>query len=181
MKAICTSVEFASGSDAAEIAALSRKYVEYDMDWRYRPSRIRDSIRSKSKNVVVARARGGIAGFGIMTYLRDSANLDLLAVKTGYRRRGVGSRIVAWLEAVARTAGIASVFVQVRKRNRGALRFYQQRDFRVVDEAAGYYQGRETAVILCKKIGEPFVQGRGPNAEFDYRKFSRGANGNAAR
>jgi ribosomal-protein-alanine N-acetyltransferase len=158
-----TNVELARGADAAEIAALSRKYIEYNLGWQYRPFRIRDSIRNKSKNVVVARAGATLAGFGIMTYLVDSANLDLLAVKTHYRRRGVGRQIVGWLETVARTAGIANVFVQVRKTNRGAIRFYQRLGFRIVDEAAGYYQGREAAVTMCKSsfsLGSLVIHGQ---------------------
>jgi len=158
VNATCTSIEFATDADSVEIAALSRRHIEYGLGWTYRPSRIRYCIRHRSKNVVVARARGGLAGFGIMTYGRDSANLDLLAVKAHFRRRGVGRQIVAWLEAVARTAGIANVFVQVRNTNRGAIGFYQRLGFHVVDEIAGYYQERESAVILCKQIRAPFVR-----------------------
>lgn len=153
MAAVCTYVEFANDADAVEIAQLSREYIEYDLGWKYKPSRIRESIRDQSKNVVVARDGRSLAGFGIMTYQDDHANLDLLAVKNGYRRRGVGRQLVLWLEEVARTAGITNIFVQVRKTNRGAIRFYEKLNFKTVDVATGYYQRRESAVIMCKAIG----------------------------
>jgi len=147
-----THIEFAVVSDVVEIGELSRKYIEYDLRWTYRPSRIRELIQNTSKNVVVARRENTITGFGIMTYREDSANLDLLAVKKLYRRRGVGRQVVQWLEEVARTAGIINIFVQVRKSNYGAIQFYEKLGFHVIEEAAGYYQGYESAVVMCKGI-----------------------------
>jgi len=134
MLAICTDIEFATVSDAVEISELSRKYIEYDLRRVYTPSRIRYLMRNTSKN------------------REDSANLDLLAVKKLYRRRGVGTQVVQWLEKVARTAGIMNIFVQVRKTNVSAIRFYETLGFHIIEEAAGYYQGRETCVIMCKGI-----------------------------
>jgi ribosomal-protein-alanine N-acetyltransferase len=152
MLAIPPDIEFATVSDAAEISELSHKYIEYNLRRVYTPARVRGSIRSTSKNVVVARKDGALLGFAIMAYCRVSANLDLLAVKKSYRRRGVASQLVQWLEKVALTAGIANVFVQVRATNPGAVRFYQRLGYQVVDEADRYYQGRESAVIMCKGI-----------------------------
>lgn len=154
MLSICTEIEFASVSDAVEISELSRKYIEYDLRRRYTPFRIRNLMRNASKNVVVARKDRDLVGFGIMTYREDSANLDLLAVEKLYRRRGVGTQVVQWLEKVAITAAIMNIFVQVRKANVNAIHFYQRLGFLVVDEAAGYYQGAEAAVIMCKGIGQ---------------------------
>ncbi len=160
MNASCITVGFATAADAAEIAGLSRRHIEYGLGWRYTPARVRALIRHRAKNVIVARDGRRLAGFGIMSYGEDCANLDLLAVKNPYRRRGVGRQIVSWLEKVARTAGIANIFVQVRKTNPGALRFYESLGYRLVDDAPGYYQGRESATILCKALGPLFSPGR---------------------
>ena len=146
------SIDLATPADAREIAALSRRCIEQGLRWRYTPALIRALLRKRSTNVIVARDGEKIAGFGIMSYGEHSANLDLLAVRRSFRRRGVGRRIVAWLEKVALTAGIANIFVQVRARNRSAIRFYRRLGFVVVDEAPGYYQGREAAVILGQAI-----------------------------
>ncbi len=166
MVATCIFVEFATGEDAIEIGELSRRYIEYNLSWKYRPSRIRDLIRDKSKNVVVAREGHSLAGFGIMTYQQNSANLDLLAIKRQYRRRGVGRQVVRWLEKVALTAGISNVFVQVRKTNRGAVRFYKKLGYHVIGEARGYYQGRESAVIMCKGIRQMISNAQGLGAHY---------------
>ena len=149
-------VEFASARDAREIARLSRRHIEYGLRWRYTPARIRALIRDRAKyNVIVVRDGARLAGFGIMSYDADFANLDLLAVAVRDRRHGIGRRLVLWLEKVARTAGIAQVFVQVRKTNAGAVRFYETLGFLAIDEAKGYYQGRESAIVMSKALRPP--------------------------
>jgi ribosomal-protein-alanine N-acetyltransferase len=154
---IKVTIEFATAADVVEIGELSKSLVEYGLGWRYTPKRLRKLIETRTKNVVVARKGEKLAGFGIMTYWEDNANLDLLAVKPRYRRRSIGKQIVEWLVEVARTAGIMNVFVQVRKLNSGAIRFYENIGFQTIDEEPGYYRGQETGVILCKPIRPIFV------------------------
>lgn len=145
-------VEFATALDVVEIGDLSKKYVEYDLGWVYTPEKLKELIRNRTKNVVVARMDTKLVGFGIMTYREETANLDLLAVKIRYRDQGIGKQIVKWLEEVAYTAGILNVYVQVRKINRGAILFYKKLGFQIIDEKRGYYKGQETGVIMCKNI-----------------------------
>jgi ribosomal-protein-alanine N-acetyltransferase len=152
-----TTVEFATSSDSIEIGELSKKYIEHELGWRYTPARLRELLKERETNIIVARERNGLAGFGIMTYADQSANLDLLAVKVQFRRRGVGRQIVLWLEKVARTAGILNVYVQVRKLNPGAIEFYSRCGFQTIDEVSRYYGERETGVIMCKNIGQMFA------------------------
>ncbi len=112
---------------------------------------------AKRKNIIVARNDEKLLGFGIMTYRNNDANLDLLAVKQNYRRRGVARSIVEWLIEVALEAGVHSVYVQVRKLNTGAVEFYRKLSFEQIDEFAGYYQGKETGVIFCKTLRPVFT------------------------
>lgn len=140
--------------EAVDISRLSREYIEYGLPQRYTPKRILKSIETDNKNVIVARFHGTFAGFGIMTYYDDTANLDLLAVKRQYQRSGIGTEILLWLEKVALTAGIYEIYVQVRKINRGAIRFYEALGFEIYDEKSGYYQGKETGILMKKNILE---------------------------
>ncbi|MEW8430170.1 MAG: GNAT family N-acetyltransferase, partial [Candidatus Thiodiazotropha sp.] len=125
-------IEFAQFADAAEIGILSKNEIEYGLGWKYRPERIVRLIRNSSKNVVVARSDSALVGFGIMSYQETQANLDLLAVKPGFRRMKVGTDLVQWLEKVALNAGVFNVFVQVRERNADAIAFYKHLDYCLV-------------------------------------------------
>ena len=147
-----TTIEFAKVSDVTEIGNLSRKYIEHDLGWKYTPKKLKKIIKDRTKNVVVARMGNKLVGFGIMTYHEEQANLDLLAVKMIYRRRGIGKQIVKWLEEVALTAGIFNIFVQARKINNDAIKFYKKLGFEIIDEKSGFYRGQETGVIMSKNI-----------------------------
>jgi ribosomal-protein-alanine N-acetyltransferase len=152
MSSHISTIEFASLADVVEIGELSRKYIEYDLGWEYTPEKLTRLIKSDIKNVVVAREDHQLVGFGIMTYHEEQANLDLLAVKIRYRYRGIGRHIVQWLEKVALTAGIFTIYVQVRQINTGAIKFYKKLGYNIIDERQGYYRGQETAVIMAKDI-----------------------------
>jgi len=151
-----THIEIAKLSDAAEIAVMSKNNIEYGLAWKYTPERITKLIRDSSTNVVVARRESELVGFGIMTYHEFQANLDLLGVKQDFRRMKIGTQIIQWLEKVALTAGIFNIFVQVRAKNVGAIKFYQTSGFTVLVEKKSYYQGVETGIIMSKNIRRMF-------------------------
>ena len=152
-------IEFAAFSDAAEIGLMSKHDIEYGLGWKYTPARIGRLINDSLRNVVVARIGSDLAGFGIMAYYEHQANLDLLAVKPDFRRRGVGKQLVAWLEKVALTAGVFNVFVQVRAGNTGAVRFYQSLGYAALGQDKAYYSGVEAGVIMAKSLRPMFDAG----------------------
>ena len=149
-------IEFATLSDAAEIGVMSKNDIEYGLGWKYTPARIGRLLKDSSRNVVVARAGPDLAGFGIMAYYDAQANLDLLAVKPDFRRRGVGKQLVTWLEKVALTAGVFNVFVQVRAGNTGAVRFYQSLGYAALEQDKTYYSGVEAGIIMAKSLRPMF-------------------------
>ncbi|MBV2139018.1 MAG: GNAT family N-acetyltransferase [Candidatus Thiodiazotropha sp. (ex Ctena orbiculata)] len=145
-------IEFAESADAAEIGIMSKNEIEYGLGWKYTPDRVVKLIRDGSKNVIVARNESALVGFGIMTYRDTQANLDLLAVKPGFRRMKVGTQVVQWLEKVALEAGIYNIFVQVRERNVNAIAFYKQLGYLVVDRDKTYYRGVEACILMAKSL-----------------------------
>lgn len=147
------SVGLARVHDAAEIARMSRDLIENGLPWAWRPERVAASVRSSQANVVVARARGRMVGFGIMRYGDDQAHLDLLAVDAEFRRAGLGCLLVGWLEKPAVVGGIASVLLEVREQNRDAQAFYERLGYRRLARLADYYQGREAAIRMTRQLG----------------------------
>lgn len=145
-------IEFARLSDAREISRLSRDEIEYGLGWNYTQQKIAWLIRNKSRNVIAARFGEDLAGFGIMTYRREQANLDLLAVKQKYRRMKVATRLILWLEKVAHTAGAFNVFVQLRETNTGAFRLYQKLGFQRLDKLPKFYRGIEDGIVMAKSL-----------------------------
>ena len=146
------SLRLARLSDAGAIANLSRDLIEYGLRWRWTPMRVAASIRAPDVNVLVACIRGKVAGFAIMRYGDDDANLDLLAVAPPYRRAGVGRRLLEWLEKCAVVAGIFSITLEVRAGNEATQLFYKRMGYRPLAHVPGYYQGVEAALRMGRDL-----------------------------
>jgi ribosomal-protein-alanine N-acetyltransferase len=145
-------IRLALPQDAVRIATMSRDYVEDGLGWGWTPARVLRSIRDRATNVAVAECGNDLAGFGIMKYLDDDAHLLLFAVKPEYRRRGVGSGLLTWLESTATTAGIELIFLETRATNAVAREFYAARGYRELAVLRRYY-GNEDALRIGKDLG----------------------------
>ncbi len=144
----------AHASEASEIASISRLHVEYGLNWRWTPARVKRHIKDKDTIVLVASMRGVLHGFAIMKFGDDTAHLLLLAVQPKVRRIGVGTALHHWLEKSARTAGIQQVRLEVRASNQSAKKFYESLGYRLVGQLAAYYDRRETAVVMGRVLDE---------------------------
>jgi ribosomal-protein-alanine N-acetyltransferase len=155
-------------SDAEAIAEISRVRIEHGLGWRWTAARIQKTIRDPSTEVVVGRSGqpGGsseLVGFGILQVISharpdvelEEAHLLLLGVSEAWSRRGVGRRIMHFLEAEARMAGVGSVMLEVRATNEAARAFYRAFGYREVARLAGYYQGHEDAVRMMSRLNDP--------------------------
>jgi len=145
-------VSLAAPADAQRIAALSRDSIEQGLEWSWTPRRVQRSVTDAATNVVVARAGSRFVGFAIMRYADEEAHLLLLAVHADHRRCGVGSALLAWLEATVRVAGIGVISLEARAGNAAARAFYRARGYREVGLLEGYYRGVEDAVRIAKDL-----------------------------
>ena len=141
--------------DADAIAVLSRDCIEHGLRWSWTAQRVRRCIDDRDTNVIVIRDGGVIAGFAIMKYGDDEAQLFLLAVRPSHRRRGIGTALLSWLEVTGRTAGITVIRLQVRSTNDAAIAFYRSVGFRATGVQAAYYQGAEDALFMSWELTAP--------------------------
>jgi ribosomal protein S18 acetylase RimI-like enzyme len=143
-------ITLASLDECAQIASMSRDYIEQGLGWSWRPARVAAAIKDRETNVAVLRARGGLAAFGIMSYHREHAHLQLLAVRRAYRRSGCGSAILLWLEHVAEVAGLVEIRVEARNDNPAALAFYRKHGYRKIADVPAMYRGTHDGIRLVK-------------------------------
>lgn len=146
-------VRLATVADAADIAHMSRDYIEQGLPWRWTVERVTRTIRDPNTNVVVVGEPGAIAAFGIMFYAEDDAHLLLLAVRGTGQRSGIGSAILLWLEAAARSAGARRVRVESRKDNAAARSFYNEHGYHEHVIKTAMYSGMADGICLEKWLG----------------------------
>lgn len=171
-----TSIRLARAEDARDIALMSRDLIEDGLGWRYDPARVQRLISAPDTVALVAGARlaerpapgraapqrapasgrAPLAGFAVMDFGDERAHLVLLAVRPAHRRAGVGRALLEWLVRSARTAGIASLHLELRASNLAARAFYRAMGFEETVEVPGYYRGpggaREPALRMLRLL-----------------------------
>jgi ribosomal-protein-alanine N-acetyltransferase len=169
-----STLALAAAADAREIAEMSRDLIEQGLTWSWTPARVQHFISGTESSVIVAR-RGdwrsdaqhiectpldaprrnarSIAAFAIMHFGDEVAHLNLLAVAPEHRRQGLGRQLIDWLTATAIEAGVFRINLELRTQNGTARAFYQSLGFDELGVVQGYYQGREAALRMSRRLG----------------------------
>lgn len=150
----------ARAADATIIADMSRRLVEMGLPWTWTPARVARHLHHPDSLVITARMTTPTAqpaAFAIMHFGDDIAHLNLLAVHSQWQRRGIGRRLMAWLEESAITAGTFTINLEARARNPVALLFYRSLGYEETGRVPRYYSGREDALRLSKDLRHPMA------------------------
>ena len=146
-------IALAQRTDAQRIALMSRDHIEAGLGWSWDAARVRRSLSDPATNVAVVRDRHDVLqAFGIMRYGDDDAHLLLFAVESRWRRQGLGTALLDWLDQVARAAGGVRIELECRETNVVALAFYARQGYAQTRLMPGYYQGRESSMRMCKLL-----------------------------
>jgi ribosomal protein S18 acetylase RimI-like enzyme len=138
--------------DAPTIASMSRRLIETGLAPTWPAERVLRHIRHPESVVLTAKSAGKLLGFAIMQYGDDSAHLNLLGVEEKDQRRGIGRRMLVWLEETAITAGTFLIQLELRASNRGAQLFYENLGYREIARVPGYYQRLEDAIRMQRDL-----------------------------
>jgi ribosomal-protein-alanine N-acetyltransferase len=153
-------VQLARERHAAQIAVMSRDYIEHGLGWGWTAERVRATIRDPETNVGIVLRRQAVLAFGIMAYAERDAHLLLLAVRPQCRRKGLASALMRWLETVAVVAGLQRVVVECRRGNDAARCLYLEHGYHECRIEAGMYRQREDGIHL-----EKWLRPRGAEVE----------------
>jgi GNAT superfamily N-acetyltransferase len=109
-------------------------------------------MRPADQPGLVALAEGGIVGHA--AYRLDGRSAYIVAIDSLLPRSGVGSALLAAVEAAARGAGCERMVLDTTNDNIDALRFYQRRGFRIVVVRPGAVdEARRTLKPTIPKMG----------------------------
>lgn len=116
----------------------------------------RASFKSKSVSVpgsmfVIARDENGLAiGCGAVIAFNDNT-AELKRVYARVKCKGVGKKIVSFLEKCAKDMGYKSICLETRLVNKRAVNFYKSAGYDVIDNY-GKYINNESAICFGKNI-----------------------------
>lgn len=147
-------LRLARNADAREIAEMSRDLIEQGLTWSWTPARVAHFISGQDSCVLVARREHRLAAFAIMHFGDDTAHLNLLGVAVAHRRQGLGRQMLEWLTATAIEAGVFRIDLELRTHNEEAQAFYESQGFDRLGVVQGYYQGREAALRMSRRLAK---------------------------
>jgi ribosomal-protein-alanine N-acetyltransferase len=78
----------------------------------------------------------------------ETADVQRIAVRPDWRRRGVGRRLLRALLEEADQRGCREALLEVRADNAAAIAMYEQAGFDVIARRPGYYRGEADALVL---------------------------------
>jgi ribosomal-protein-alanine acetyltransferase len=100
-----------------------------------------DMEESQLAGAVASREAGG------------EAEILNLAVSAGWRRRGIGRRLMQTALEAAIAGGVRRVFLEVRESNAGARSFYARLEFAEAGRRRNYYRDpMEDALLLSRTL-----------------------------
>ncbi|HEY4010150.1 MAG TPA: ribosomal protein S18-alanine N-acetyltransferase [Acidobacteriaceae bacterium] len=116
--------------------------------------RVLGSAGSRAQRfILVAESAGEFVGFGVLGLAGDTAELESLAVRTAWRRRGIARRLCHELFAWARTRGISQISLEVRVSNVAAHALYKSLGFQVAGLRRAYYRDpEEDALVMTRAL-----------------------------
>jgi ribosomal-protein-alanine N-acetyltransferase len=116
-------------------------------------------MRQRENLVVVAREAGELVGFAMAQFGNDFVHMTLLGVALEHQRRGIGRKLMAWVEESAVTAGLFDMKLEVRASNVEGRRFYAALGYRERLRINGYYSGVEDAIRMMRDLRTPTPRG----------------------
>jgi ribosomal-protein-alanine N-acetyltransferase len=106
-------------------------------------------IRPRGKALVACA--GGLCGYVFFRFIDQEAELLQLAVKPSRMGQGIGGQLLSTGIKQLASRGVMTCFLEVRKENVRARRFYQRHGFVAIGRREKYYRLPVDDAIVMKK------------------------------
>ena len=142
----------ASPRQAGTIARLSRDLIEGGQAWRWTPRRVLACIEDAEHMVLTACQASPLTGFAIAAFLERHVHLYLLAVLPTQRRRGLGRRMMHWIETSALAAGTPPMELELLHRDAGSQTFFRRLGYREHTHLPTGATGTADALRMARRV-----------------------------
>ena len=144
-------VRIAKSSDLDDIYELDVQ--TFAMPWS-KEALSYDILENDNAFVIVAEYEGEFAGYADIWTVLDEADLNSIAVRVDFRRKGIGDAIMLAMIEMLSTSGVATINLEVRVSNMPAIKLYKKYGFNECGVRPGYYlDNGEDALIMKKETG----------------------------
>ncbi len=103
--------------------------------------------------VVLVFNKKELAAFAVISFVADEAELLRIFVKENFRRKKIGSQLIADTITALKEERVSVFYLEVRKDNHAAIGFYINKGFKEVGERTDYYQNPSgDALVFSRSI-----------------------------
>ena len=144
-------VRIAKSSDLDDIYELDVQ--TFAMPWS-KEALSYDILENDNAFVIVAEYEGEFAGYADIWTVLDEADLNSIAVRVDFRRKGIGDAIMLAMTEMLPANGVATINLEVRVSNMPAIKLYKKYGFNECGVRPGYYlDNGEDALIMKRETG----------------------------
>ena len=93
---------------------------------------------------------GLIKGVLVYQYIYNRAEIDYIIVDNNYRKLGIATKLLKYLEDSYK---LDNITLEVRESNKEAISFYLKNGFKEVTRRKNYYKD-EDGILMIKNLGE---------------------------
>ena len=120
---------------------------------RYNPSLFNYFYETFPEGFIVADTDHKIVGFLIGVKINtEYAKILMLAVLKPYRKQKIGSELLNYFLRIINKINIKKIELEVRTKNKTAIKFYQKNGFKITEIHRKFYQTGENAYTMKREI-----------------------------
>ena len=137
--------------DCSQVAAIDKASIQN----AWTENDFKDAVNQQQQYYWVALKEHKIVGFVGMLVAADEADITHIAVQKEYRRQHIAFALLQELICQASELGVGTIYLEVRRNNSSAQRFYQAMNFEEVGVRKNYYTNPKEDAIIMKKTISP--------------------------
>ena len=126
--------------------------LQTDFDEFWNSSILKSELENINSHYIVATDADNILGFAGIIVSLDDAEITNIVTKKTERKNGIGKLLLDKLIKMAREYGKDKISLEVNEENIAAIRLYEKFEFEKVGLRKKYYNGKNDAIIMTKKI-----------------------------
>lgn len=135
--------------DISFVAQMEQK--NFTTPWK--ESSLRDTLKQRTTIFYLAKYQDTPVGYISRTLSFETADILTVCVEERYRKHGVATKLLQYLEDDLKSLGAQRIFLEVRESNRAARTLYEKNGYVFLNKRVRYYSDPiEDALVMQKEI-----------------------------
>lgn len=109
-------------------------------------------LKETNNHYLIAKQNNEILGYIGISYIIDTADIISIVVSKKHTKKGIASLLLNNIFEFCKLNNISKIMLEVRETNIPAQNLYLKHGFEKISERKNYYDGKENAYIMEKKI-----------------------------